>query len=220
LSIRCWLIAYARAATWHVGTSGSDDFTEIQFAVDAAADGDTILIGPGQYDTFHPFTAPAWTEEVIVGINNDNLVFIGSGMDETIVGTTDPYYPDYEQPKGFCNVDGYSAVIKNMTLQHVATNVYWWHGKLEVSNCRIKCDGGAYSGLTLWTDEAVIKDCEFFFSRSPFGIILYTPAQNSLIQDCVFTGRATAIAAAWSPNARVISCVFNNVGVGVQFDFG
>ena len=38
------------AATWHVEQDGSGDFDDIQPAVDAAAAGDTILIGPGHYD--------------------------------------------------------------------------------------------------------------------------------------------------------------------------
>jgi len=39
----------AHAGTWHVGGNGENSFPTIQAAVDAAADGDTIIIGDGVY---------------------------------------------------------------------------------------------------------------------------------------------------------------------------
>src|SRR5262245_3438747 len=46
------LASSAIAKTWYVGGSGAD-FTEIQPAIDAAQDGDVILVRPG---TYQPFT--------------------------------------------------------------------------------------------------------------------------------------------------------------------
>ncbi len=49
----CWLLlllpAMAGAATITVDGGGGGDFTEIQPALDAASDGDTVLVKPGQY---------------------------------------------------------------------------------------------------------------------------------------------------------------------------
>jgi Secretion system C-terminal sorting domain/Right handed beta helix region len=42
----------SQAASWLVMKDGSGDFTEIQAAVDGCAVGDTVLVGPGRYDTF------------------------------------------------------------------------------------------------------------------------------------------------------------------------
>jgi len=53
----------ATAHTWRVERDGTGDFTDIQPAVEVAAPGDTIMIGPGRYNQFHPCVAPAWTEE-------------------------------------------------------------------------------------------------------------------------------------------------------------
>ena len=57
----------AQSETWRVEQDGSGDFVTIHDATIACSAGDTIMIGPGRYDDFHPFTAPAWTTEVIVG---------------------------------------------------------------------------------------------------------------------------------------------------------
>lgn len=44
------LASGAEARTWRVERDGSGDYTIIQDAVDAAASGDTIRIGPGRFD--------------------------------------------------------------------------------------------------------------------------------------------------------------------------
>ena len=50
----------AGAATWRVERDGSGDYTTIQPAVDAAASGDTILIGPGQYTEYQHVHPLGW----------------------------------------------------------------------------------------------------------------------------------------------------------------
>ncbi|MBE0568033.1 MAG: hypothetical protein IH621_18915 [Krumholzibacteria bacterium] len=42
----------AEARTWRVEKDGSGDYTVIQDALDAAASGDTIQIGPGRFEDF------------------------------------------------------------------------------------------------------------------------------------------------------------------------
>ena len=76
------------AATWHVEQDGSGDFDDIQPAVDAAAAGDTILIGPGHYDQARSVLLPGWSFEadVIVYVNKERLTFIGENRDEVVVG--------------------------------------------------------------------------------------------------------------------------------------
>lgn len=81
----------AAAATLHVERDGSGDFTVIQAAVDAAASGDTIMIGPGRYNEGAIVTCPGWTEFVRVLVRQDELTLIGAGPDQTIIGPTTPW---------------------------------------------------------------------------------------------------------------------------------
>jgi hypothetical protein len=74
------------AATWRVERDGSADFSMIQPAIDAAAAGDTILIGPGRFPEFEDVTCPGWTYPVGVWVNKDDLTIIGAGSEQTIIG--------------------------------------------------------------------------------------------------------------------------------------
>ncbi|MGA1873718.1 MAG: hypothetical protein ACMUHY_08600, partial [Thermoplasmatota archaeon] len=58
------------AATWVVDQGGSGDFTTIMGAVNAASDGDTILVNPGTYG-----------EQV--AINKNGITLMGSGPRNT-----------------------------------------------------------------------------------------------------------------------------------------
>ncbi len=44
------------ARSWHVEQDGSGDWVRINTAVEAAASGDTILIGPGRYSDMYEIT--------------------------------------------------------------------------------------------------------------------------------------------------------------------
>lgn len=76
----------AEARTWLVARDGSGDFSIIQDAVDAAASGDTIRIGPGRFDEGRIVQVPGWTDLVRVLVNVEELTLIGAGGDRTIIG--------------------------------------------------------------------------------------------------------------------------------------
>ena len=76
--------------THRIIISGTIDLPpeNLQDALDAAAPGDSILIGPGRFDTFRParsvvdnfpFAAIAW-------VTTTDLTIIGAGRDQTISG--------------------------------------------------------------------------------------------------------------------------------------
>jgi len=54
----CLVANMAHARTWLVEQDGSGEYTVIQDALDAAADGDSILIGPGFYQEYRPYSFP------------------------------------------------------------------------------------------------------------------------------------------------------------------
>ncbi len=84
----------ARAGTWHVEQDGSGDFTRIQPAVDAAASGDTIRIGPGTYGPDAVDLDPGYAAKIAAFWDDPrNLVFIGAGADRVKISALEPPSP-------------------------------------------------------------------------------------------------------------------------------
>ena len=78
-----------------VEKDGSAEYQTIQGAVDAAASGDTIRVGPGRYDDGQVVETQGWTGFVRVLIEKPDLTIIGSGAEQTIIGPEEIY--DFEQ---------------------------------------------------------------------------------------------------------------------------
>ena len=72
-----------RCRTWVVELDGSGDFTVIQDAVDAAADGDTIFIGPGHHTAMVPVSIYGTHDTLVYAhwSRMDRFIspFVGSG---------------------------------------------------------------------------------------------------------------------------------------------
>lgn len=138
------LTQVASHAAIRVELDGSGDYTDIQEAVDAAADGDTILIGPGRWDDMYLYTPPAggWTDSVIVAINYKDLTLIGSGIGATIIGPTSPPSWGYSGPAGITTgTDNMLSVsnlsVVNMSVGIDAENTSFALSNVEVESCRI-----------------------------------------------------------------------------------
>ena len=126
----------ATAAALRVEQNGTGDFVVIQDAVNAAADGDTILIGPGRYDDLRP-RGPLNT--VCVAWWNDlrSLTFIGVHRDSVIVGPTS-YIPEGSGPQGLHQYTGGGLVVRSMTFENLKFGVVsGGTGSMEFENLRI-----------------------------------------------------------------------------------
>jgi len=93
LALIVWLVActsIVHAATITVMQDGTGDFELIQPALDAAASGDTILVGPGEFLVSNPTEVPgyAWEVDIYAFVSVDELTIIGSGKTETYIGPT------------------------------------------------------------------------------------------------------------------------------------
>ena len=172
------------AFTWHVEQDGSGDYEIIQHAVDVAAVGDTILIGPGRYDQYWEFQ-PQINWWAVVGVETDSLTFIGTGRDEVIIGTDYefPVYPDSYDSHGLAA--GFGApwlVVENITFENMKKGVRCIPGG-EVRNCRFR----------FIADDAV-------FSENSISVC---PECSFLVEDCEFidSGRIQAVTALYNSNS-------------------
>ncbi len=195
------------AGTWQVEKDGSGDFLIIQDAVDAAAPGDTIQIGPGRFDDFADFTAPAWTREVIIGVTKNNLVFIGAGPEESIIGPEVMYEPPGLPPMGIACIENYFCEFRNLRMENVYNGVYWSFGRVEVINCTFF---GCPNGVILFNEGGgLIQDSTFVSTFGlHIGIVTHSPCQDVLVSNCNFSGPGGGVDFNGTSNAVVSSCQF------------
>jgi acyl-[acyl carrier protein]--UDP-N-acetylglucosamine O-acyltransferase len=100
----------ATAATWVVDDSGGADFTSIQAAIDAAADGDRIEVRAGAYTE-----GSVWgsTYGAILRIEK-SVTIVGAGADEVFVTSTTA--PDNRTAAIVLAPGDYTATVEKLTL--------------------------------------------------------------------------------------------------------
>lgn len=210
----------ASARSWRVELDGTGDFVDIQPAVDASANGDTILIGPGRFDTFHPCVAPAWTEQTVIWITKDNLTLLGSGQGVTVIGPATYYAPLGRDPKGICSIDGKAASISGLSIENIDTGIYWWRGSLLLEDCTIS--GGtdqSFNGLALWPFGATIRNCTVDTRFAGYSCLVGQQSSDILFEDCTFKGFGYGPEITnGSTNVQFAGCEFLNVINGLYCD--
>jgi len=211
----------AQADTLRVELDGSGDFADIQPAVESAAPGDTIRIGPGRFQTFHPCVAPAWTEETVVWVTKDDLTFIGAGTGVTIVGPTSFSGVAGSDPKAFCATDVKSGAIRDLTIENIETGVYWAGGRVAIDNCDFRGDHSWFGAVALWTGGSVVANCRFELGDGAFGCYVGSGATDNFIEDCVFMGAAHAVIAGNGSTGTIVrNCEINSPRVGFNLGLG
>jgi hypothetical protein len=137
-----------------VERDGSADYTVIQDAVDAAASGDTILIGPGRFNEQQWVTCPGWQDSVRVLVHQYELTIIGSGP-ETIIGQDVAWNEDQGYHKG------------------IVVSDYWNNHVARIEKLRFEnMSNGIYSSFEEAGDNTVlIRDCEFMGNHDAVALI-------------------------------------------------
>lgn len=191
--------------TWRVEKDGSGDTSVIQDAVEAAASGDTIRIGPGRFSeyTTHWYANNDWNTYVHVRL--EELTIIGSGQDVTFIGAAAPgtwAKWDYAPAIFFWppNVNG-ALRVRDLRLVDVVHGIYGEAGSIVVSNVifdaltqGVVTFAAAEIGACTFRDLSdtgvvgiassggvSIKNCAFLRNYAPFNCQLIQPL---LIEDC------------------------------------
>nr|MEE4267107.1 right-handed parallel beta-helix repeat-containing protein [Candidatus Krumholzibacteria bacterium] len=177
--------------TWVVEKDGSGDFTVIQDAVDAAESGDVIEIGPGRYEEFQVFHN-VYTWDNFVFVYDKSLTFQGAGVDQTIIGPSDPdMTPHYAY--GITS-DDYSGqgylIVSDITFDNLnSRGIASGFGYLEVTDCSFSHSNAAINfGIGISsrnTNESIIRNCHFE-NLPDYCIITRSPTAGLLIEDCQF----------------------------------
>jgi hypothetical protein len=204
----------AQGRTWRVERDGTGDFTVLQTAVNAAAAGDSLLIGPGRYTEFAPFSLPGWTEPTYVGISVNHLTLIGTDREAVIIGPEVPDFSTYG-PKGIVTQVSITLLrVESLTIENVHDGMYLV-GRTEVRDCTIR---GCDLGIVGLNDRGLLVEGCTFEDNEDAGVDTYEPAQDVEIVDCRFLGLQIGVDAVRTQGCSVRDCTFSDGSVGAFYE--
>jgi len=225
----------AHAVVWTVERDGSGHYTLIQDAVDAAAEGDTIQIGPGRYIEYQDYLLNCcFSQPVYVGIPTPNLTLIGSHRDSVVIG---PDVMTGDEAGIALRLDSSAGlVVQDLTIQQASYGIRFTHDatfvNVAIRDCwigaSIESDTGATMmgclfeqnncGITAYPSSSgvAVLESEFRLNRSS---INFTGSQNALVDKCSFTESGiTGIIAAGGAEVVIQNCTIvggSNSGIAI-----
>ena len=219
------------AAAWSntitVMKDGSGDYTLLQPAADAAAAGDTLLIGPGRYEQVTEFYFNSGVRrDAHLVVRVDNLTILGMDRDSVIIGPTVPTIAQGD-PVGLVVAQNVSVThIKKLTFENTWTGAYSL-GDFYIDDCVAQyCTAGFTAEGPLTIDHSNMHDnsdgvrvpftaglvrishCELI-DNSGIGIRLDSP-QGAQISDTHVVGGGTGIQLYDCPGS-IENCVIEDV---------
>ncbi len=201
----------SKGHTLTVTKDGSGQYTVIQTAVNAAAPGDTISIGPGRYTEMAPMAVPGWTENVCVAVTTDRLTLIGSGSDVTFIGPAAA--KAVPRPKGIVGYRVSDLTIVDLTIENIREGIYRSDGHMTVRECTIRnCQGG----IGAWTDGGMLVEGCRFTGNADNGLVTFGPSSGILVDHCTFEDDGGLGFANGTTDAIVQNCQFHGGAVGVS----
>ncbi|MFN2370878.1 MAG: right-handed parallel beta-helix repeat-containing protein [Candidatus Krumholzibacteriia bacterium] len=205
----------ASAGTWRVEQDGSGQFTTLQPAVDVAASGDTILIGPGWYQDLQWVDHFGYPIQVAAYWMDDReLVFVGAGIDHVTIGPLS-YSPYHDGPKGIFheNTNGYTLRVRNLRMINFYTGVF--SQNVDVSDCEF--EGGRAGVAAARGGSSTVVRCRFS-NMTEASCYFYSSGVVN-VEDCelgeyvYFGDTATGNLRNSTANGRALAYYFNSGGV-------
>ncbi len=174
LGVMLLLATVARAETWSVQRDGSGDFVTIQPALDAAAAGDTILIGPGEYTEAVAIRPPGWASDIqsYADVRCDDLTIVGAGANITSIGP-----PTYEanaegDPAGLSYGGGRSLTISDLGIRN--SYAMYVVGTVFMDRCHFTNNKRGLvwepRGPGGWVRDSVFETTQYIFDAQSFNV--------------------------------------------------
>jgi hypothetical protein len=220
MKMAVFMLAYLSAAivclgnTINIDANGTGDFATIQAAVNAAVNGDTIVLQPGTYR----------------GYGNINIDFMGKAI--TVRGATnDPNNciidcQNSPRTTGFKFISGEleNSVLKNITITNgrgikeslggssywiVGGGMYCLNSSPTITNCIFVNNTAGFNGGGIYNKNGnpVINDSFFWINSADFGGGIFSNNGNIKISNCSFINNSgNAICIASSSDSTITNC--------------
>ena len=207
--------------TIHVGVSGQSDFDTIQAGIDAANDGDTVLVGPGEYVISEPITfggkaitvrSEAGPEETTIRMGSPtesgraSVVIFENG--ETATSVLDGF--TITGGKGLRLID--SSVSLNALM---GGGIYFNASSGTLRNCDIMQSTAEYGGgISCWDNSLVtVSNCTIMENSAIVrgGGVFCGKSSSLTLTDCTIKGnRVTGTTIGVAGYGGGVSCTRNS----------
>lgn len=222
--VQCLLAALlvaeiAAATTISVRKDGTGDYAILQEALNVAADGDTIRLGPGAFTEMSWVRLPGWSWDIqsCGYVSADDVTIIGEGMDQTLIGA--PTYSGTTStfsPNALVYVGGESLSIRGLTVRNCYAGIYVI-GTLAMDHCTADNNSiGVFwpaTGAGGWLRDSVIRSS---LPLSPIGLRVESSGGGSgiLMERCRSEGVETTIVGI--DGMTIVDCDFTDEIVGIS----
>ncbi|MBT4407862.1 MAG: hypothetical protein HOC79_08335 [Euryarchaeota archaeon] len=205
----------AFATTWTVDDDGKADFENIQDAIDAASDGDEIIVMPGTY---------IGTDNNVVEMPSVSVTLRSSDPSDWEVVVSTIIDGENKRRGLFCNADvSPTTIINGLTFANGRGNNdgggMLLDSSITVKNCRFENNIATYAGggLRISYASASIEDCEFHNNSAYFGGGVSVAVEgNPIFTRCNFIGNFSneggcgGAVSSWASYAEFYECNFYN----------
>ena len=208
--------ATAHARLWRVERDGSGDYSTIQPAIDAAAPGDTIQLGPGRYTETTTTSFPGFTVQSHAVVEKGPLTFLARVPGQAIIGPTERHDVGLG-PHGI-SVSATSAgiMVEGLVIENVFDCLYAQQAA-TVRNCTLR---GSFNGITAFGVDGLNVEASTLGANDG-GLIVSQGCRNVTVTKCAFLQNIYHGAAfIQTSNAVVDSCTFVGGGQGITFQQG
>ncbi len=213
-----WSTAGAHAGTIRVERDGSGDYTTLQPALDAAAVGDTVLIGPGEYTELTSQYLPGnggWVQ-VVGYVKDPGLTIVGSGEQATILGPSE-YTPGIVINSLAYLLSG-DLTVQGLTIRNCSEGMHIDNGRIYIYDCRFE---GNQTGIGWYSTDSGggVWDSSFTSTISNSnGVFFLGSGHGLLISKCNFSGSSLIIQDL--TDVQINDCEINGGTFGIQLELG
>ena len=194
LLVFCLLVLLAPGASGaiiNMEADGSGDYQNLLQAAIALADGDTLVLGAGRFETINVFIDGYCRRDAVVILMNDNITVLGQGPESTIIGPASGGSPasDADGVSLTCSVEG--LTLSGLTIENLDDGVEAY-GEIRIEDCRFtNCDIGA----DIHPSVGHIQNCSFDTGRAGMWVV-GGGGDSFQVSDCTISGFEYGIASA------------------------
>ena len=208
--------ARAHARLWRVERDGSGDHSTIQPAIDAAAPGDTIQLGPGRYTETTSTSFPGFTVQSHAVVEKGPLTFLARIQGQAIIGPTERHDVGLGPHGMSVSATSEGITVDGLVIENVFDGIYALSG-IAIHMCVLR---RSFHGVSAFSVEDLTIDSSRFEENDRGTSIGPNATAPSIIRSRFLGSISHAVAFIGCANTLIDSCTIVGPGTGVSISQG